>query len=159
MESRYNHDIVISYCFSIDDLHFNSAADSARLIFWCYPLDKNISTAGKYASKSLVVGPKYFGISNGIHYNCWDKSRYFHQRTLVTSRFLDDNSRLRDIWGDKFIDLIQPIIDERCTVPIFTPDNMYISQDCRHFTKAGATFYAKLLDNRLSAIFNLILDK
>ena len=31
-------------------------------------------------------------------------------------------------------------------VRVFTPDKKYISQDCRHLTKAGAKWYASVLD-------------
>lgn len=31
-------------------------------------------------------------------------------------------------------------------VRVFTDDGMFISQDCRHLTKAGTQYYAKLID-------------
>lgn len=41
------------------------------------------------------------------------------------------------------IDLVQ---NSDGSIPIFTDDNMFISQDCRHLTEAGAKYYAKLVD-------------
>jgi hypothetical protein len=38
-------------------------------------------------------------------------------------------------------------------VPVFTPERKFISQDCRHWTQAGARFYAELFDAELSALF------
>ena len=31
-------------------------------------------------------------------------------------------------------------------VRVFTDDGMFISQDCRHLTEAGAKYYAKILE-------------
>lgn len=31
-------------------------------------------------------------------------------------------------------------------MPVFTPDHHYVSQDCRHFTKGGAIWFAQLID-------------
>lgn len=31
-------------------------------------------------------------------------------------------------------------------MPVFSDDGRFISQDCRHLTKAGAQYYAKLMD-------------
>ena len=31
-------------------------------------------------------------------------------------------------------------------VRVFSDDGRFISQDCRHLTKAGAQYYAKLMD-------------
>ena len=39
-----------------------------------------------------------------------------------------------------------PVLTEDCkSIKVFTPDNKFISQDCRHLTPAGAKWYASIL--------------
>ena len=59
---------------------------------------------------------------------------------------------LKKEWGNKFIDLINVNIDKNKTVPVFTENCRFISQDCRHLTKDGAVYYSKELKNRIKVI-------
>ena len=68
---------------------------------------------------------------------------------------LETNRKRSNVWGDRYIDLIEPIIDERQRVPVFTPDKKFISQDTRHLTQAGARYYADLLNSRLQKILEV----
>ena len=38
-------------------------------------------------------------------------------------------------------------------IRVFTPNNKFISQDCRHLTKHGAIYYASIID--FDKIFNI----
>lgn len=40
--------------------------------------------------------------------------------------------------GGDYIDLLTPAMTDQNHVRVFTDDNRYISQDCRHLTPAGA---------------------
>lgn len=71
--------------------------------------------------------------------------------------YLEKNEKQRQIWGNKYIDLIAKIIDSNNTVPVFTKNNMFISQDCRHFTKAGAVYFAHLFDDELTILLNPVV--
>ena len=61
---------------------------------------------------------------------------------------------MKAVWGDKYIDYIEKVIDENQMVPVFAPSKKFISQDCRHFTKAGAQYFAQLFENKLASIFD-----
>lgn len=68
--------------------------------------------------------------------------------------YLLKNEQLQRDWGHKYIDMISPVLDANNEVPVFTPNCMFISQDCRHFTKAGAQYYAALLSTFLEELFS-----
>lgn len=59
---------------------------------------------------------------------------YFKQRTPFESRYLEPNRIMHADCCGRYFDYIGKIIDENETVPIFTPENEFISQDCRHVT-------------------------
>lgn len=44
-----------------------------------------------------------------------------------------------------YIDLIEPIEAQTGKVYAFTPDHKLFSHDCRHLTRAGAMYYARIL--------------
>lgn len=48
--------------------------------------------------------------------------------------------------NDCFIDMIALVQKPDGKVPVFSADGRFISQDCRHLTKAGAQMYAKNID-------------
>ena len=62
------------------------------------------------------------------------------------------------MWGDKYIDLINLVIQPNGKVLVFTPECKFISQDTKHFTKYGAEFFAVLLKDELSNILDLNLN-
>ena len=47
--------------------------------------------------------------------------------------------------GKQYIDLIAPIEAQTGEVYAFTPDHKLFSHDCRHLTRAGAMYYARIL--------------
>ncbi|MEN6617599.1 MAG: hypothetical protein ABFD12_13665, partial [Syntrophorhabdus sp.] len=98
-------------------------------------------------------GTKNFGINSGFFYNQAGED-YFSQRTKMEDGYLEFNKKLKYKWGSKYIDLIEKIMDEKGTVPVFSPNKMFISQDCRHFTKAGASYFSQLLEDELSLILS-----
>ena len=95
--------------------------------------------------KIIIVGTKNFGESNGQFYFHRNRPDYFFQRTKMENGYLEVNQRLKDIYGIRYLDLIELVIDKDETVPVFTPDHHYISQDCRHFSKGGAIWFAQLI--------------
>lgn len=42
--------------------------------------------------------------------------------------------------------MIDLVLRQNGTVQVFTDDGRFISQDCRHLTRAGAQYYAKLMN-------------
>lgn len=96
--------------------------------------------------KVVIVGDKNFGESNGIIYIHRNTPSYFTQRVKIKEDFMERNNHLKIIYGNRFLDLMALITDEKKSVPVFTPDNHYISQDCEHLTKGGAIYFGKLID-------------
>lgn len=99
------------------------------------------------------IGPKEFGVSNGIYYNKRNKSDYYEQSVEVSEELLELNNVYKSGWGGQYVDMLSPVIING-RIRIFTPNHKFISQDCRHLTQEGAKYYASLLNIR-----NLIYGK
>lgn len=96
---------------------------------------------------------KRFGVNNGYFYN-FKGDNYCKQKTGVQEKYLEENNIYRKEWGDKFINLIDLVIDEEKKVPVFTNECKFISQDCLHLTKPGAKYFSTLLENDEDFILN-----
>lgn len=96
--------------------------------------------------KIIVVGEKNFGESNGQIYAKRKSSSYFLQRVRLGEKYMKKNDYLRTVYETRYCDLISLVVDEDGTVPVFTPDHHFISQDCSHFTRSGAVMFSKLID-------------
>lgn len=94
----------------------------------------------------VIVGTKNFGESNGQYYILRNRPDYFEQRTKMEEGYKETNVRLKALYGDRYLDLIGLVVDDEGTMPVFTPDHHYVSQDCRHFSIGGAKWFAKLID-------------
>ncbi len=112
--------------------------------------------SGLDTSKIYCVGLKNFGVSNGVFYNHKHDPGYCMQRAVVEKVYLDRNNLLKKQWSGRYINLLESVIDGNGTVPVFTTDCKFISQDCRHFTKAGAQYFAELVSS-VPVIHNLAL--
>jgi peptidoglycan/LPS O-acetylase OafA/YrhL len=153
LESRFAPQLALSYVpdpLTQSDMAARLA--EAEVIFYSTALRETVQLWGIDESKLWVVGTKNFGTSMGYFYNR-QGAGYFQQRTPLEDGYWESNQRLLQAWGDRYLDLIGKVIDEDRTVPVFTPQRKFISQDCRHWTQAGARFYAELFDAELSALF------
>ncbi len=93
-----------------------------------------------------VVGEKNFGTNNGKIY--WQRNRpdYFQKTIPMDKGYLERNEIFASIYKDRYIDLISMVMKPNGEVRVFSDDNMFISQDCRHLTQSGARFYAGIID-------------
>lgn len=108
---------------------------------------KSICQSNGFPVQNLViVGIKNFGSSNGQFYINRNKPYYYEQRVRMEEGYLERNNNLKNICGDSYLDLIDLVIDENETMPVFTPDHHFVSQDCRHFSIGGAKWFAQLID-------------
>lgn len=98
------------------------------------------------ADKVYIVGYKSFGSSNGIIYSHRNADDYFEQTIALDEKVLQNNRILREQYGEHYIDMIGAVQEQDGTVRVFTDDHYFISQDCRHLTKYGAQYYARILD-------------
>lgn len=94
----------------------------------------------------VIVGVKNFGESNGQFYINRNRPGYFDQRVKMEDGYLESNDMLKDLCGESYLDLIGLVIDDEGMMPVFTPDHHFVSQDCRHFSRGGAMWFAQLID-------------
>ncbi len=141
--------IEISYIFDpATHPDFLARAATAEVVFFSTRTKAEVLALGVQNPNIYGVGPKNFGASSGIFYN-YHGPDYFGQRTKMLPGTLDYVAWLAQEWGDRYISLIAAVVDANETVPVFTPDRMFISVDCRHFTRPGAKMFALLLRDRI----------
>ena len=167
LESEYAGDLEISYiAHSNNHKEFKRRVKEADIVFYSdgpyKKADINTLLSNKFRETGIpedklwVVGTKNFGSSNGIFYN-YKGDNFYQQRAQLGESSLIRNNILRLEWGDRYIDYVAKVIDKKDqTVPVFTPNNQFISQDCWHFTKAGARYFAQLFKNELALIFSKV---
>ncbi len=100
-----------------------------------------------------VFGTKNFGFSNGIYYrnkaSIKDYSKFY---VSIRDHVMNVEKMLRDEWQERYISLIKPVLNDQGKVRVFDNDGKFISHDTYHFTRAGAKFYADLLDTEINQI-------
>jgi hypothetical protein len=152
LESKYRADVEISYVSDPEsNAEFRRRVAESDVIFYSTPDHAAVRAEGIDESKLYAVGTKNFGISNGIFYN-YRGGGYYQQRTPMQAGYLEKNAEMRREWGDKYVDYIDKIISQDNTVPVFTPSGKFISQDCRHLTRAGAQYFAEVFDKEIGQI-------
>ena len=146
LESKYGEYVDLSYALTYTS-DYDVRIQEADYIF-VYGNKNNYSGKlfevgnGEYWG----IGPKNFGESNGIIYKNRFSENYFDQTIVINDSFINENKEDKEQWGDHYINMIDLVQNSDGSIPIFTDDNMFISQDCRHLTEAGAKYYAKLVD-------------
>lgn len=153
LESQWGDKLNLSYLPDpnrLEDLRDRWKA--ADVVFWSEASRDDIKLTGQDRSKLYVVGTKNFGKSAGIFYN-HRGADYYVQKVLPDRHFTAANVQGKEWHGERYIDLLEPVMDAKGWVRIFTPSGKFISQDCRHLTRAGAKYYAELLSGRLDKIF------
>ena len=105
-------------------------------------------SAGISPERVIVVGDKSFGEHNGHVYAKRHRSDYFEQcvAPLDGEWFLTRNRHFREFYGERFLDMMAPVLTEDGMVRVFTPEHRFISADGKHLTAAGAWYYAKRID-------------
>ena len=157
LESSYKDSIELCYIYDIyKSENTNTKLQKADYIFMSEINRNDLKIIqSKFildTAKLWVTGTKNFGFNNGIFYNHEKNAEYYLQRTNLEEGFLENNNLLKEDWRGKYIDLIGVNVDLKNTVPVFTSDHKFISQDCRHLTHSGALYFAKLLTNKISSI-------
>ena len=97
-------------------------------------------------SKFYIIGEKNFGENNGqIYRHRFDRD--FHKMTIRMEKgYAEKNERLKALYPDCYVDMIAKVQYPDGSVRVFSDDGRFISQDCRHLTKAGAQYYAKMMN-------------
>ena len=156
LESKFSQKLEISY-IEHPESHpeLGSRSATADVIFYSEPSPKEVQRLAIPKTKLWVLGTKNFGVSNGIFYN-HGRNGYFSQRTFMEKGIMNFNDLRKAQWQGRFIDLISKVVDKDGRVPVFTPANQFISQDCRHFTKGGAIYFSELFEPDLAKIFGKV---
>lgn len=161
LESDYKDKINISYIYQKDindDNYSVEKLNSADYIFYAISSNDFINLPGYLIesfekNKVYIVGNKRFGDSNGIIYSKRFTKHYYDQTVLLDNIYYEKNEELKNKYGVYYIDMISCVSDDNRRIRVFTNDNKFISQDTRHLTKAGATYYSSCID------FNQIFKK
>ena len=100
----------------------------------------------KGKTKLFLIGEKNFGENNGQVYR-HRFAKDYHQLTIeMEEGYAEKNERLKAAYPDIYIDMIEMVRQKDGKVRVFSDDGRFISQDCRHLTRAGAQYYTKLMD-------------
>lgn len=154
LESKFNKMIEISYIYQPENhKDLDKRVNKANYIFYSTVTHKKLKELHINDTKVWCVGTKNFGVNNGIFYN-YLGSDYCNQRTLMEKGYIESNNKLKKEWKDKYIDLVNLVVDKDFTIPVFTPECKFISQDCRHLTKSGAQYFASLIETQPNFILN-----
>lgn len=149
---EYDNTLNISYLYYSKDALVEEIdrVNEAKMVFYAMGADfadvPNDVIDLVPAQKLFIVGNKRFGESNGIIYARRTTSNYFESMVEVPAQLYKQNKHASDEFGDHYIDMLSVVSVENGKVRVFTDDNMFISQDCRHLTRAGAVYYARTLD-------------
>lgn len=147
-----NNDLEISYFFYTDESfrEKNSRVKDADYVFYSLGPDyedvPSVVLNSVEEEKLYIVGNKSFGESNGIVYSHRLSDDYFDQTVAIPDELIKENEISISKYGDHYIDMLKPVMANQKQVIVFTDDNKFISQDCRHLTESGAIYYSKLLD-------------
>lgn len=147
LESSLRDSIQLSYHYGMDDCPLSRVRQCDRIFFfgWKHEVPDAVWSNLKSNAEIWGIGTKNHGTSNGIFYKNRYHDNYFAQRTTIRQDFYSVNRLLKEEWQDRFVDLLSVALLSDSTVSVFTPDNHYITYDCRHLTSAGAQYYAKRL--------------
>lgn len=154
LQSKYSDNIQLSYIFLLDYApDAKERIQDADFIYFSPMHKKEFEILQKKYSidttKVKITGLKNYGISNGVFYNKERNKDYCSQRVTVLKTYASLNDSYKKEWGSRYLDLMGKVIDTEGKVPVFTPDCKFISQDCKHFTRAGAGWYARLYNGKL----------
>lgn len=153
LESNFKKDIEISYMFNpkTNDPVLEDRVSKATYIFYS-PFSKD--DLDLPVEKVWCVGVKNFGINNGIFYNSVRDDNYCFQRTKIKHEIFETNKKLREKWNERYIDIIELLIDDNNKMPVFTADCKFISQDTEHLTEFGAKHISNLFEKQEKFILN-----
>ncbi|WP_205855206.1 acyltransferase family protein [Pirellula sp. SH-Sr6A] len=156
LESSEAQSIEIQYVeHPMSDPTFLSKFQRADIVFFSTASRRDIANMGVSTEdpRIYVIGTKNFGTTAGIFYN-YRGDNYISQTTEIDDEHWEVDAKLRSDWGSQFVDLLSEVKADGERVHVITPEGKLISQDCRHLTKAGATFFARRLESRIRSILH-----
>ena len=148
LETAYADSINLSYVFQISPKYTERIKNADYIFFfgWKHDVPDYLWANQKEGSSVWGIGTKNFGSCNGIIYKNRNHDDYFQQRVKINPSFYQIDDMLKAEWGDHYIEMLDLVSDADSTVTVFSKDNKYLSQDCKHLSKGGAEFYADAID-------------
>lgn len=153
LESKFGDNIEISYLVQLDNSkETKKKIEKADRIYFSdqykNDADKLVEQYNLNEEKVWNVGTKNFGKNNGLIYNQRNAPDYCKLRIKIGNDFLQKNRKQKLQWKDHYVDLIEMVIDDNKTVPVFTDDCKFISSDTTHLTEFGAKYFAEFLNSK-----------
>lgn len=155
LESSIADSVEVSYSTSFKDRD-DRIADADLVFLSTLGLDEKLVTEleihllanGLTTDQLVIVGEKNFGVSNGQVYAKRGQSDYFDQYVEVEDKekYIARNERYAKLYGDRYLDLMSFVSNEKNQVRVFTPDHHFMSADTRHLSKGGAIFYGQAIN-------------
>lgn len=99
--------------------------------------------------KLRIIGTKNFGPSMGIYYN-HRREGYCDQAADVPDDYAEENVRLKEVWGTRYVDVMAGLSNPSGEVRVFDENCRLLSNDGRHLTRAGAAFLAELATDEIT---------
>ena len=93
----------------------------------------------------VVLGLKNFGYNNNAIMLLPEARRYAYRAKPLGYVSASNAAARRAITDKYYVDLLAMLDNGKGTVPVFTPERKFISQDRRHLTSAGARFLGERL--------------
>ena len=93
-----------------------------------------------------IVGCKSYGPSPGNIYNNDRYGQHYYEQAYKDISLNTLNRDELSLFGKHYIDMMGALANKQGLIPSFTPDKKLISHDGIHLTKAGAQYYAALID-------------
>lgn len=149
LESPYKDSINLSYVYLWRYPEALERAKSADYIFSFSSkedIPQEIWNNIKTTTKVYGIGTKNYGASNGFCYAHRNDENFHSMTNKIVPGYKELNDEWKKSWGNNYIDFITPALKENGDIRIFTPDNKFIAQDCKHFTEAGAKWYASIIN-------------
>ena len=148
LESELRNKVDLSYAVNIKDEEHNERLKDADVVFISTKglnndLVDDIRSKLNAHTRLVIVGEKNFGINNGQVFKKRNTPDYLKSTIAMEDGYDERNKENRKSFADDYIDLISIVKTSDGKVRVFSDDGKFISQDCRHLTRAGAQFYAR----------------
>ena len=155
LESTMRDCIQLSYHYDFESCPLSRICQCNRIYFfgWKHQVPEEVWQNLRPQAEIWGIGTKNHGTSNGVFYRNRHRVDYFAQRTSINPDYFAVNRLLCEEWQSHYIDLLSLTLMPDSTVPVFTPDNHFVTYDCRHLTPDGACFYAKIFNIQYNTIY------
>lgn len=106
-----------------------------------------LTTAGSlyiYANAGVVRDvPELEVVKGKVHRGMWAEYCDRGYKYEMEEGYAEKNERLKAVYPNNYIDMV---LQPDGKVRVFSDDGHFISQDCRHLTRAEAQYYASLIE-------------